>query len=164
MAKGFNLRGCFLAGLGAAVFLPASAEPQQVLRMAPRGEPVAETKLLMQGIAMPNFHGLDVLLSKKSLDADDWTFARGQALLMAECGNLLLLRPPRGAGRNVWFDRATELRETATSVARSAAARDVTAARANLGAVAGVCNRCHETFRVKIRVELGGTQQRPPIP
>jgi cytochrome c553 len=154
-----------LLGLAAALLAVGKAEPQQVVRIAPRGEPVAETRLLMQGINMPNFHGLETLLQKKSLDTDAWTFARGQALLIAESGNLLLLRPPRGQGREAWFDAATDLRLTATRVARATAGRDLNATKTAFAAVAASCNRCHETFRVKVRLQQpAGEDSRPPVP
>jgi hypothetical protein len=148
--------------LGAVLIVAGPARPQQILRAAPRGEPVAETRLIMQGINMPNFHGLEALLQKKSLDTDAWTFARGQALLIAESGNLLLLRPPRGQGRDAWFERSIDLRETATVLARTAANRDLASARTAFSSVAAVCNRCHETFRVK--VQLDAPDSRPPVP
>src|SRR5947208_10569444 len=76
----------------------------------PRFEAVAETRLLMEGLANANYQGLEKLLKGKPADADTWAFARGQALLIAETGNLLLLRPPRNQGRDVWMRRATDLR------------------------------------------------------
>lgn len=164
MAERSLLRRSLLLGLGAALLVAGKAEPQQSVRIAPRGEPVAETKLLMQGINMPNFHGLEELLQKKSLDTDAWTFARGQALLIAESGNLLLLRPPRGQGRDAWFDAAADLRLTATRLARATAGRDLNATRTAFAAVAASCNRCHETFRVKVRLQPGGQDSRPPVP
>ena len=39
---------------------------------------------------------IERLLSQKPADVQSWTFARGQALLIAETGNLLMLRPPKG--------------------------------------------------------------------
>ena len=45
-------------------------------------EPVAETKLLMEGLADPNMRALGKLLADKPKDAEAWGFARGQALLM----------------------------------------------------------------------------------
>ena len=52
----------------------------------------------MDGLNLPNYRGLDKLLKQKPADADTWTFIRGQSLLIAETGNLLLLRPPRSGG------------------------------------------------------------------
>ena len=123
-------------------------------KAAPRLEPVAETKLLMEGIAGPNTRALGKLLAEKPRDAEGWAFARGQSLLLAEMGNLLLMRPPRArAGEEAWQTHATDLRSSATALARAAAAKDYLQARVSLAAVANSCNRCHQTFRVGVRVD-----------
>src|SRR5258708_2326017 len=87
-----------LAGLVSFVF-GTDAVPQATQRPvnkpAPRLEPVAETRLLMEGLNQANFRGLERLLRQKPAEAEAWSFARGQALLIAETGNLLLIRPPR---------------------------------------------------------------------
>jgi hypothetical protein len=113
---------------------------------------VAETRLLMEGVAVANFRGLERLLKEKPNSTEAWTYARGQALLIAETGNLLLLRPPRTKGRDTWQQRAMELRSSATDLARLVAARDLERSRAALQNVANVCNRCHQTFQVQVRL------------
>src|SRR5262245_51093607 len=72
----------------------------------PKFEALAETRLLMEGLAHPNYRSLNKLLKQKPADVETWTFARGQALLVAETGNLLLLRPPRNNGRDTWMKLA----------------------------------------------------------
>ncbi|HXG09459.1 MAG TPA: cytochrome c [Gemmataceae bacterium] len=134
-------------------------------RPAPRLEPVAETRLLMEGLAYANYRGLERLLRQRPADVEDWTFARGQALLIGETGNLLMLRPPRNAGEAVWLERATELRERATSLARFTAARDYEASRAAFENLAASCNRCHQTFRVPVRLTpFGGPERKVNLP
>jgi cytochrome c556 len=120
----------------------------------PMLEAVAETQLLMEGLALPNFRGLEKILRGKPADAEAWSFARGQALLLAETGNLLMLRPPRNQGRDAWMERSAELRDGATKLARFAGARDLLRCREALVQVAGTCNRCHETFRVVTRIRV----------
>jgi Cytochrome C' len=139
----------------AAVALPR-AESQAPLKAdapAPRLEPVAETKLLMEGLAKANFDGLDRLLRDKPTTAEQWRFARGQALIVAETGNLLLMRPPKTrAAQDLWMKRATELRDAAVALAKSAGGKDFAGSRAGLAALANACNRCHEGFRVTARI------------
>jgi hypothetical protein len=118
----------------------------------PRLVAVAETKLLMEGLTHANFQGLEKILKGKEIDDETWGFARGQALLIAEAGNLLMLRPPRGTGENAWMKDCGELRDSATSLAKSIATRDVERCRASLVQLAGTCNRCHQAFQVKTRV------------
>jgi hypothetical protein len=127
--------------------------PREPARPAPKPEAVAETRLLMEGLNAANFKGLDRLLRDKPADAEAWTYVRGQALLIAETGNLLMLRPPKNEGHDAWMDQSAELRETATALAKSAAARDFDKSQRGLISVANVCNRCHLTFRSSVRVQ-----------
>jgi hypothetical protein len=131
---------------------PASRPPPPASRPLPRPEPVAETRLLMEGLNQANFQGLERLLRQKPTDTEAWVYARGQALLIAETGNLLLLRPPRNNGRAVWMERAADLRSTATGLARAVAAQDYDQSRAQLTKLAASCTRCHQSFRVPVRV------------
>lgn len=141
-----------LVGVG-GTFL-ATAHSQPLRKAAPKPEPVAETKLLMEGMADPNTKALGKLLANKPKDAEGWAFARGQALLLAETGNLLMMRPPKArAGEDAWMTHATDLRESATSLARAAGAKDYLQARTALAGVANACNRCHQSFRVGVRVD-----------
>jgi cytochrome c556 len=140
-----------LAGLLLVPFAPNSGHSQD--RTRPRLEAVAETKLLMEGMAMANFRGLGRILKERAPTAEQWVFARGQALLLAETGNLLMLRPPKTSGQDAWMERAGDLRDTAARLARFAAARDLARSRATLGDVSDACNRCHQTFRIKVTVK-----------
>jgi cytochrome c556 len=131
------------------VAAPASS---QLRRRAPKQEAVAETRLLMEGLNQANYRGLERLLRDKPGDVEAWTFARGQALLIAETGNLLMLRPPK-RGQDAWMDYAAELREAASTLARSAAKRDYERSRNAFRDLAGTCNRCHQAFRVNVRLD-----------
>jgi hypothetical protein len=143
-----RLRRLAFWAVAAGLLLTPVAVPQAPRKAAPRLEPVAETRLLMEGISMPNFQGLQKLLKEKPADADAWTFGRGQALLIAENGNLLLLRPPRSQGQDAWMTHAMDLRTAGTRLARTMAGRDYEGSRAGLVEMTNVCNRCHHAFRV----------------
>jgi len=148
-------RGVTLLVLGVLAVSPTGAQaprPQTAPR-APKLEAVAETRLLMEGLAQSNYRGLDRLLKQRPADAETWAFARGQALLLAETGNLLMLRPPRNKdGETAWMNRATDLRENAAALARNLGNRDYQRSLTALDAVRTTCNRCHQTFRVPTRV------------
>jgi hypothetical protein len=119
----------------------------------PKFEALAETKLLMEGLALPNYRALEKHLQGKGpQDADTWMFARGQALLIAETGNLLLLRPPRNQGRDTWMRRAMDMRQSAGDLARRLGSRDLVRSRAALSELTTKCNNCHQTFRVATRI------------
>jgi hypothetical protein len=158
---------CLLSSSALIVLLGAlapPARPQTAVpkKVVPKLEAVAETKLLMEGLANANFRGLDRLLDKKPAEEQAWLFARGQALLLAETANLLMLRPPKKEGQAEWFDRAMEMRAKATQLAQTIAKRDYDGARSGLVTLANSCNRCHQTFRVA--VEIAPFAQAPAAP
>jgi hypothetical protein len=161
--------GRLLAGIlvwlgWAGVLCPQTVTHPSRLASTPRPEPVAETRLLMEAINQANFKGLERLLLQKPEGAEAWTFARGQALLIAEAGNLLMLRPPRTEGRATWLERSADLRASATRLGRAVADQDYGRSRANLFALAKSCNQCHQTFGVPTRITPFGAPPANPAP
>jgi Cytochrome C' len=127
--------------------------PQPQGQFTPKFEALAETSLLMQGLAQSNYRALEKHLEGKGPpDVDTWTFARGQALLIAETGNLLLLRPPRNEGRETWMRRAMDMRQAAGDLARQLGNRNLQRSRAAFQELTTQCNRCHQSFRVPTRI------------
>jgi hypothetical protein len=161
------LRIALALGISACLLVTASAEPEKLNRppspapapaapkFTPKFDAVAETSLLMDGLAQANYRGLEKNLKQKPGDVETWTFVRGQALLIAETGNLLLLRPPRNKGQDAWYQNATDLREAAAELARHAGNRDYDRSQNALTNMANTCNRCHQTFRVPVHVGPG---------
>ncbi len=151
---GLVLGATLLATAGLAQDRPRAPlpAPRPAPRFEPKFEAVAETKLLMEGLAQSNYLSLAKILRDKPADVETWAFARGQALLLAETGNLLLLRPPRNQGRDTWMKQAMEMREAAKDLARQAGSRDLQRSRAAFVELTGTCNRCHHTFRVPVRI------------
>ncbi len=143
-------RNLILLALAPVLLSVAGAAPAP--RVTPKFEVIAETSLLMDGLNLPNYRSLEKLLKQKPADADTWTFMRGQALLIAETGNLLLLRPPKSGGRDAWNQDAMDLRTAAADLAHKVGDRDYEGGVAGLRKVASVCNRCHETFRVATHI------------
>jgi hypothetical protein len=144
--------GILATGLGAQQRRAPELLPHPE-RFVPKFEALAETKLLMEGLALPNYRAVEKHLEGKGPpDADTWTFARGQALLIAETGNLLLLRPPRNEGRDTWMRRAMDMRQSAGNLARRLGNRDLDRSRAALADLTLQCNNCHQTFRVPTRI------------
>jgi hypothetical protein len=122
-------------------------------KLVPKLEAIAETKLIMEGLAQANFRGLERILSQKPKDVQAWTFARGQALLLAETANLLMLRPPKNQGEPLWFQRAIEFRNLSIQLAQITAQKDYERSKAGLLSLANSCNRCHQTFRVAVQIQ-----------
>lgn len=139
--------GCLFIPVGQSQLLKKNAPT------TPKLEPVAETKLIMAGIAEPNLRGIGRILKDKPKDDAGWHFARGQALLVAETGNLLMMRPPQGRDQqDTWMAHSAELRDNSAALARALAAKDYVNSRTALATTANTCNRCHQTFKVAARV------------
>ena len=150
--SGIRFFAAVLLALG-CLFTPVGQTQLLKRNAAPKLEPVAETKLLMAGIAEPNLRGIGKILKDKPKDDAGWTFARGQALLVAETGNLLMMRPPQGRDQqDTWMAHSAELRDNSTALARAIAAKDYVQSRTALATTANTCNRCHQTFKVAARV------------
>ena len=132
-------------------------------KVAPKLEPIAETRLLMEGLAHANFRGLERNLLKNPIDDQSWVFARGQALLIAETANLLMLRPPKSQGQAEWFDHAMSMRNQAVQLAQRLAKKDVEQAKFGMSQLANSCNRCHQTFRVPVDIVPFPAPDAPPV-
>jgi len=140
-----------------------SQSPPPRARATPRLVPVAETKLLMEGMAHPNFQGVEKILKNEEVEKDSWTFARGQALLMAETGNLLMMRPPNNSGQDNWMKNSMELRDSATELAKVIATKDRQQSRAALITLSNSCNNCHQKFRVATAIKpFDETEEKKP--
>lgn len=132
-------------------------------KVIPKLEPIAETRLLMEGLAHPNFRAIERHLTPKPADDAAWTQARGQALLIAETANLLMLRPPKNQGEVVWFQRTMELRTLAMFLTQQLAKKDLERSKEGLQRVAGSCNRCHRAFRIAIDIAPFQQPEPPPL-
>lgn len=150
-------RGSVTLVIAAAALSASGVQSQPPIRIvisAPKPEPIADTKLLMVGLANPNFNGLGRIFKDQPKDAEAWNFARGQALIVGETANLLMLRPPKSNkdAQDLWLTRAADLREAAGKLALATAGHDFPKARAGVVDVANACNRCHSSFRIPTRV------------
>jgi hypothetical protein len=157
-----NLRlACVGVILLSSAVLPGLGQNQPG-KVVPKLEPIAETRLIMEGLAHANFRGIERNLRKNPIDDQSWTFARGQALLIAESANLLMLRPPKNPGETTWMERSMDLRAQAQQLAGYLAMKDMEKSKAGMQSLAASCNRCHNGFRVP--VEIVPFQQADPPP
>jgi Cytochrome C' len=143
--------------------VPGLGQNTGTTKIVPRLEPIAETKLIMEGLAHSNFRGLERNLTKNPIDDQSWTFARGQALLIAETANLLMLRPPRNSGESAWMERSMDLRSQAQQLAGYLGKKDLDRAKLGMTNVANSCNRCHQTFRTPVEI-VPFQPPEPPLP
>jgi hypothetical protein len=153
-----------VVSLALLIAVPAvQAQAPAKKKEPPRLVPIAETRLLMEGLAHPDFQGLEKILSGDGKDKESWEFGRGQSILLAETANLLMLRPPRNTGQDAWMQHASKFRDAATDLARIMARQDREAGRAGLVALSAQCNSCHQTFRIATKITAFSTMDsRPP--
>jgi hypothetical protein len=147
------LRGaCVFFILSAA--LVAADTPKRSEKMLSHPVPlaIAKPKLLMDAINEPAFLWLNQTLRGRPTDNRTWQHLSDEAQLVAENGNLLLLRPPQGKKAGAWLDRATALRLQAVHLNQAADKHDFPAARKALIALTGTCTRCHKQFGVPVDV------------
>jgi hypothetical protein len=146
---------------------PLLPSPEAKLQVQqPRLVPLAETRVLMDGINWPNFIALEQGLKRPPRDDHSWLALRDHALLIAENGNLLLLRSP-GKKSEAWTDRAVALRTVAARLADAAAERNAGRSRQVLLELARTCDRCHDTFQTGVQIvrwtqQQGDTQSAAP--
>lgn len=151
---------CMCGVIVAGVLVVAALDSRgQSTARKPELEAVAETRLLMEGLASANFHGLERIFENKPTDRKYWVFARGQALLIAETANLLMMRPPRNEGGTVWLECAADMRKSATQLVYKIADQNYQESRTAIIQLGNSCNRCHQSFRVPVRITPFEKQQ-----
>jgi hypothetical protein len=134
----------------------------------PRLVPLADVRVLMDGINWPNFVALQQELKRRPRDERGWLSVHDHALLIAENGNLLLLRPPaKKAGG--WTDHAMALRSGAARLAQAAGDRNPERCRLGLLELVRTCDRCHDTYQTGVQIvrwlqQQGETDSGAPAP
>ncbi len=129
-------------GLLLGIFLLLPVLAAQVPADSP--QPVATMKQLMLDIVHPASNSL-VLLVNRGGPADDkeWAEARRSALLLAESGNLLMLRNRAAA----WTADAKLLTEAGAAAYKAVDAKDVKALPAAIERIDASCTTCHKHAR-----------------
>jgi hypothetical protein len=98
----------------------------------------------MESINKPAYQRLVACLSQDILDEDAWKAVLADSLLLAESGNLLLLRPIKDP--QAWAVNATNVRESGTKLYESAMLKEITPVRLNFDAMLHDCDACHQQF------------------
>jgi hypothetical protein len=149
---------------------PLLPSPEGKLQVQqPRLVPLAETRVLMDGINWPNFIALQQGLKRPPRDERSWLALRDNALLIAENGNLLLMRSA-GKKADAWTDRAVSLRTVAARLAEASAEHNASRGRQVLLELARTCDRCHDTFQTGVQIvrwtqqQADGTSAAPAAP
>lgn len=97
---------------------------------------------------------LHVSLAKEPANGKAWKGVKSDGLILAEGGNLLLMRGPKDH-RDAWNKHAIAVRETGSKLYAAGRKRDFAAARKGYEAMIVSCNACHKQF-------AGGKHQLKP--
>lgn len=93
----------------------------------------------------PFFHALKSSLATAPKDNKGWKVVKANALILAENGNLLMLRAPEEEA-GAWNELAAQLRDEGGKLYRAAKKRDYKVAHPQYVKFVATCNRCHERF------------------
>ena len=110
-------------------------------------QPVATMKQLMLEVIHPASNSLLLLVNRGGPSDDrEWTEARRSALILAESGNLLMMRN-RAAG---WTADAKLLTDAGAAAHKAAEAKDVKALAAVSDRIDTSCTTCHKHSRPNV--------------
>jgi cytochrome c556 len=111
---------------------------------------------LMVKIIYPTSDALFYIESRTPKSDAEWTALEGQALMLAESANLLMM-PGRARDQNQWMADAKLMLDAGAAAVKAAKARDVAAIAALSDQLMESCTTCHKNYRP-------GYGQRPKPP
>jgi hypothetical protein len=100
---------------------------------------------LMESVFQSPYRRLKASLAAEPKDALAWKAVRSDALILAEGGNLLLLRKPEKDG-DEWTKHSTASRDAGAAMFKAAKDKDFAATKKAYEKMLGHCNACHKKF------------------
>ena len=134
----------FLAGAALAQALGAQQQPVSDSVGSPR--PVGTMSELMVHLIYPTSDAIFYILTRTPTSTAEWGALEGQALMLAESANLLMM-PSRARGREQWTMDAQLLLDVGEAALRAAQDRDVEALSELNEQLYQSCITCHQHFR-----------------
>ena len=101
---------------------------------------------LMVTVIRPASDALFYIETRTPKDGDGWTALEGQALMVAEAANLLML-PGRARDQQQWIADATLMREAGAAAFKAAKTRKVEEVAAISDQLYESCTSCHRHYR-----------------
>lgn len=146
---GFGIIVIGVAGLAASNMLSGTASDA-------RAESPSETKTtaqpvednmheFMEYVFQPTYMRLKVAMASEPTDNGTWKAIKSDALILAESGNLLLIRKPKEHA-DVWTQHSVAVRELGGNLYQAARKKDYESARRNYSSMLMKCNSCHDKF------------------
>jgi hypothetical protein len=99
----------------------------------------------MEYVFEPTFKRLKPAMSSAPSENKGWKAIKADSLLLAEAGNLLLIRQPEKDAAD-WVKHSVQVRDLGGQLYEAAKAKDFAAARKHYQAMIESCNACHKQF------------------
>ena len=97
----------------------------------------------MEYAFQPTYRRLKASMAKAPATTSDWKAIKADLLVLAEGGNLLLIRSP---GDDTWNKLAVAVRRAGGKLYKAAGKKDLQATQASYAALLNNCNACHREF------------------
>lgn len=123
---------------------PVFAADKEPAKAAPKPVPV-NMHDFMEGVFQSPYRRLKTGMAAEPKDAAGWKAIRSDALILAEGGNLLLLRLPE-KDTDLWTKYSVDSRDAGAELVKAAKAKDFTGAKKAYEAMLNHCNACHKKF------------------
>jgi hypothetical protein len=99
----------------------------------------------MEYVFQPTFNRLKPAMAAAPADNKGWKTIKADSLILAEAGNLLLIRQPQEKSAD-WARHSEQVRDAGGQLYKAAKAKDYPAARRHYEAMVENCNACHRQF------------------
>ncbi len=146
-----SMRTCLIAGAG---LLAVAAMAQAPAQPAAAFQPVGTMSQLMIDIIYPTSDAIFYVDREPPKNQHDWDVLRGQALMLAESGNLLMM-DGRARDQKNWITESKMLIDLGGKAFHAAQDKNLDAIRALNDPLNAACVTCHYQYRP-------GYHRRPP--
>lgn len=99
----------------------------------------------MEYVFQPPYKRLRSAMASEPADNAAWKGIKSDALILAEAGNLLLIRHP-DENEGSWRSHSVSVRDLGGEFYQAARKKDYAAAKESWAAMLQKCNSCHKTF------------------
>lgn len=132
--------------VSAGWFWMSAASTQAAPEEAPAAAPVeSDMHEFMEYVYEPAYKRLKASMATAPENNQGWKAIKGDALTLAEAGNLLLIRQPKEDAAD-WAKHSQLTRESGAALYQAAKAKDYATARKQYETLLIRCNACHDQF------------------
>lgn len=99
----------------------------------------------MEYLFQPTYKRLKQTMNTAQLDSTAWKAMKADSLILAEAGNLLILRTPK-ENAATWNRLSAEVRKSGGELYQAARKKDIESAKRHYESMLKCCNGCHQAF------------------